>query len=134
MRLDFTALSDPLRSQRVGERKGTDPVPAGRWKTEGELPFSEILNDKMKDAGLSLSGHARRRLKSAGRDMSEEEIETLAQGIGLAKSKGCKGSLVLMQDMALIVDVSKGTVVTAIHHDRLKDNIFTNIDSAIIVK
>lgn len=96
--------------------------------------FSLVLEEKMRNAGICLSGHAKKRLQSTGRNISEEEIRTMAHGIGIAKSKGCKDSLVLMQGLALIVDVKKNTVVTAIHQDRLKENIFTNIDSAIIVK
>lgn len=118
-----------------GAERVRDATPGGRGGDNTvTVRFSEVLEEKMRDAGLCLSGHARKRLESTGRDMSEEEIRTLAQGIGLAKTKGCKGSLVLMQDMALIVDIKRSTVVTAIHQDRLKENIFTNIDSAIIVK
>ena len=36
-------------------------------------------------------------------------------------------------DLALIVSIKNKTVVTAIDRDNLKDNLFTKIDSAIII-
>ncbi|HHY37412.1 MAG TPA: hypothetical protein GX507_00525 [Clostridia bacterium] len=123
-------------SSRELQRRGPRGVASVVGWDKGPVApaFSLVLEEKMRDAGICLSGHAKKRLQSTGRNMSEEEIQMLARGIGIAKSKGCKDSLVLMQGMALIVDVEKNTVVTAIHQSRLKENIFTNIDSAIIVK
>jgi flagellar operon protein len=49
-----------------------------------------------------------------------------------AEEKGARDSLVLLRDMAFIVSVSNRTVVTAMDGERLKENVFTNIDSAVI--
>ena len=49
------------------------------------------------------------------------------------EKKGARDSLVLMQDLALVVSVKNNTVITAVDGESLKENVFTNIDSAVIV-
>ena len=49
-----------------------------------------------------------------------------------AGQKGGQDSLVLLRDMAFIVSVPNKTVVTAMDADQVKENVFTNIDSAVI--
>jgi len=51
-----------------------------------------------------------------------------------ADEKGAKDSLVLLRDLAFIVNVKNRTVVTAVDGEHLKDNVFTNIDSAVIAQ
>ena len=50
-----------------------------------------------------------------------------------AAAKGARSSLLVMKDVALIVSVTNRTVITAVDGSSLKDNVFTNIDSAVIV-
>lgn len=38
-----------------------------------------------------------------------------------------------MKDMALIVNIPNRTVVTAMDGNAMKDNVFTQIDSAVII-
>ena len=45
--------------------------------------------------------------------------------------KGIRESLIMVDDVAFIVNVSKSTVITAV--DEGEDMIFTNIDGAVIV-
>jgi len=39
---------------------------------------------------------------------------------------------VLLRDVAFIVSVKNKTVVTAVDGESMKENVFTNIDSAVI--
>jgi flagellar operon protein len=50
-----------------------------------------------------------------------------------AEAKGAKESLVLVDDVALVVSVKNRTVITAVDRQHLKENVFTNIDSAVVV-
>ena len=50
-----------------------------------------------------------------------------------AAAKGARSSLVLMDKAALVVSVPNRTVITAVDKAALKENIFTNIDSAMIL-
>jgi flagellar operon protein len=54
-------------------------------------------------------------------------------GIEKAAQKGAKESLVMIDDIALVVSVRNRTVITAVDQQHLKENVFTNIDSAVIV-
>ena len=50
-----------------------------------------------------------------------------------ANAKGIKDSLVLIDKLAFIVNVPSNTVVTAMDQSETSENIFTNIDGAVIV-
>ena len=61
-------------------------------------------------------------------------MQKLQQAVGKAAQKGARESLVLMQpDLAFVVSVRNRTVITAVDGDSMKENVFTNIDSAVIV-
>ncbi len=81
---------------------------------------------------LRFSAHAQTRLQSRHIDLQPAHIQRLQSAIGRAAGKGSKDSLVLMDDMAFVVSVTNRTVVTVVDKDSLKQNVFTNIDSAVI--
>ncbi|WP_322903914.1 TIGR02530 family flagellar biosynthesis protein [Paenibacillus campi] len=83
---------------------------------------------------LKFSNHASKRLEQRGIQFSSEQIASLNQAIDKAAAKGAKDSLILMQNqVALIVNVPNRTVVTAMDGKSMKDNVFTQIDSAVIL-
>jgi flagellar operon protein len=57
----------------------------------------------------------------------------LSEAVSRAAAKGSKDTLVLMNDSALIVSVKNKTVVTVMDKTALKENVFTNIDSTIVM-
>ena len=73
------------------------------------------------------------RLQSRNIEFGPAQLERVANGIDRAAAKGARESLVLMDDVALVVSVKNRTVITAVDKSQLKDNVFTNIDSAVIV-
>ncbi|RMG63765.1 MAG: flagellar protein [Calditrichaeota bacterium] len=101
----------------------------------GQTPFAEILREKLEgESGLRFSAHAQHRLKSRNIHLDEASLERLNRAVERADSKGAREALILMNDLAFIVSVDNRTVITAIDSDSMKDSIFTNIDSAVIVK
>ena len=60
--------------------------------------------------------------------------QILQQAIDVARKKGARDSLVLMGDLALVVSVKNNTVITAVDEGSTKENVFTNIDSAVIAR
>ena len=84
-------------------------------------------------AGIKFSGHAQTRLSSRQITLSDHDIARLGQAMTKAATKGAKDSLVLMDKTAYVVSVANRTVITAVASDALKENIFTNIDSAMIL-
>lgn len=96
-------------------------------------PFHEILKDKEANitAGLKFSKHANERLASRNIDLSDEQYRRLETGAKRANEKGIKESLVMVDDLAFIINVKNNTVITAVNEG--EEKIFTNIDGAVII-
>jgi flagellar operon protein len=92
--------------------------------------FQEIFQQKL----LQFSQHAKTRLEQRGIHLRPEQLARIEEAIDKAQNKGAKDSLIVLQDIALIVNVKNRTVVTALDESSMKEHVFTHIDSAIIVK
>ena len=95
--------------------------------------FAEILEQKkVAERGeLKFSKHASERLVSRNIDLSESQKERLNHAVKAAEAKGIKESLVMMDNLAFIVNVKNNTVVTAVTGG--EEKIFSNIDGAVVV-
>lgn len=82
---------------------------------------------------VKFSNHAVERMMSRGIKFSPEDVARLGDAVSRAAAKGSKDTLVLMNDSALIVNVKNKTVVTVMDKNALKENVFTNIDSTIVM-
>lgn len=82
---------------------------------------------------VKFSNHAVERMMSRGIKFSPEDVNRLNEAVSRAAAKGSKDTLVLMNDSALIVSVKNKTVVTVMDKTALKENVFTNIDSTIVM-
>lgn len=94
--------------------------------------FQDILKNKLTQ-GIKFSQHAEQRLRSRNISLSGNDLQRLNTAVDKAANKGAKDSLVLMDNLALVVSIKNRTVITAVDESSLKENVFTNIDSAIIV-
>jgi flagellar operon protein len=92
--------------------------------------FSSILASKSQE--LTFSAHAQARLKSRNIDVTPDMMQKLNKAVCGAEKKGAKDSLVLLSDLAFIVNIPNRTVVTAMDGDNIREKLFTNIDSAVI--
>lgn len=104
--------------------------------SESNLSFEEILQQKQKaseTSQLKFSKHALSRLSDRNINLSEEQKERLEEGTLKAEEKGIKESLVLVDGLAFIVNVKNQTVVTAMDQTETNENVFTNIDGAVII-
>jgi flagellar operon protein len=84
-------------------------------------------------ADIRFSRHAQDRLGDEGTALSASDRQRLGNGVQKAASKGAQEALMLLDDRAFIVNVPQKTVITSISQARLKENVFTNIDSAVII-
>lgn len=83
---------------------------------------------------VQFSNHAIKRLESREIDVTENDaLERLNKGVELAAQKGCGQSLILVDGTAYIVSVANNKVITTVSQADLKENVFTNIDSTVIV-
>ena len=111
-------------------RKNTN-VPIN--KTSGGMSFEEVLNLKKSTSELKFSKHADARLNERHISLTTEQRQRLNDGARKASEKGIGESLMIMDDLAFIVNIKNSTVVTAIDSKASEENIFTNIDGAVIV-
>jgi len=79
------------------------------------------------------SKHAQSRMALRDIALSSQELTKLSDAISKAKDKGSRSTLILMGERAFIVSVPDNTVVTAMKGRDLKENVFTQIDGAVIV-
>jgi len=107
---------------------------AARKTTAGQLSFNQVLEQQLgSSTELKFSAHAQERLQSRNISLSSEDLVRLKQGVAQAAAKGSKESLLLKDDVAFVVSVKNQTVITAVDAASMKGNVFTNIDSAVIV-
>ena len=98
-----------------------------------ESSFDEILKTKQaaeEAVELKFSKHANQRLASRNIDLSSAQLKRLENGTNKAREKGIRESLVMVDDLAFIVNVPSKTVVTAVND--AEEGVFTNIDGAVI--
>jgi flagellar operon protein len=97
-----------------------------------ERSFDAILAGEVNR--LKFSKHAQQRLESRNIQLNEADLSSLEQAVDRAGEKGAQDSLVMLRDMAFIVNVANKVVVTALDGKGAEGNVFTNIDSAIIAQ
>lgn len=113
---DTPGFDQLLRSQ-----VGSAPAPVGELRSTNQVQ------------NLQFSNHAIERIRSRGIVMGPERMEKLSQAIDKAASKGAKETLVMAGDSAFIVSVKNRTVITAMDAKAMKENVFTNIDSTVLI-
>jgi flagellar operon protein len=117
-------------------RSAADAKPLTTGPSFGQVlqsQWGEPLAVTAARAGIKFSGHAQTRLASRQITLTENDVVRLGQAMTKAAAKGAKDSLVLIDKTAFVVSVANRTVITAVASDALKENIFTNIDSAMIL-
>jgi len=95
--------------------------------------FASVLDTKLPAQGVKFSQHAQDRLKARNIIFSAHDLANLEGAVNSVAQKGGKESLVMMGDAALVVSVKNRTVVTAMDRSQMKGNVFTNIDSAVVI-
>jgi len=95
--------------------------------------FDAELRKRCKEPGINVSIHARARLEQTGQGLTGPDMQRLARAVSAAGEKGARESLILMDGLAFLINVPNRTVITAVGGSRLKEGIFTNIDSAVIL-
>jgi flagellar operon protein len=121
----------PAAAPGAGRAGGTAADDARRSASTGRS-FAQELSQADGSKQLQFSKHALARAERRGIELSPATMDRLSQGVQRAASKGSRDSLVLVDGTAFVVSVSNRTVITAVGSEHMKDNVFTNIDSAVI--
>ncbi len=122
---------EQLTDQYLGRPRGIET----RENAAG-LTFREVLQQssaqKAETGELKFSKHALSRLSDRNITLDTEQLERLQAGAEKAGEKGIRDSLVMVDRLAFIVNIPNRTVVTAMDSTATEENIFTNINGAVI--
>lgn len=102
----------------------------------GGLKFQDILSQKTikpETHEVKFSKHAASRLADRNIELTKEQVERLNLGMARAGAKGINDSLVIVDSLAFIVNVPNNTVITAMDQTDADENVYTNIDGAVII-
>lgn len=122
-------VSQPVES---GSQVRNDTTP--KVNSSGKSFADELRTMLESSSQVQFSNHAIKRLESREIDVTENDrLERLNRGVELAAQKGCGQSLILVDSTAYIVSVENNKVITTVSQNDLKENVFTNIDSTVIV-
>jgi len=124
-------INQPLRP--VDRTQQTDRQQQDK-KADSKADFKSLLQERLAESDkLKFSNHAKDRLADRQIELSDENISKLTAAVDKAEAKGAKDSLVMVDDVAYVVSVENKTVITAMDDSSMKENVFTNIDSAVFM-
>jgi flagellar operon protein len=121
------------KSKIVGNQPVNNQQKTSKTTGTSQKSFSEVLNQIENQGQIKFSKHATNRLATRNIKLSETEMNRLNSAVSKASSKGIKDALILMDNKVFIASVQNKTIITASTEEELKDNVFTNIDGAVIV-
>ncbi|MGM0880874.1 MAG: TIGR02530 family flagellar biosynthesis protein [Bacillota bacterium] len=105
------------------------PTKTAVSRTPQSTEFRDMLDAKV----LKFSHHAELRMQQRGIHLQPESLTKIMNAVEEAATKGAQDSLIVFRDIAMIVNVPSRTVVTAMDGGQMRSNVFTQIDSAIIL-
>jgi flagellar operon protein len=114
--------TNPVQIASATRKKQTTPAITNR------VSFEEVL-EKAQD--VKFSNHAQKRLETRNIALSEDGLARLAIAVDKADQRGGRESLILMDDMAFIVNVRNRMVVTALDEHSRREGVFTQIDTVV---
>lgn len=96
--------------------------------------FQDVLSKvQASDEQVKLSKHAKTRLEQRNIVLSDTDMQKIDKAMDKANKKGIKDALIIMDNKAFVANVKNKTIITASTNEQLKENVFTNIDGAVIV-
>ena len=113
--------AQPINSPQPGT-PARAPAPAAKTS------FAQTLEQSQ---NLRFSNHAQKRLQTRNIELSSDSVERLSNAVDKADKRGGRSSLVMVDDMAFIVNVKDRLVVTALDSNSRGEGVFTQIDSGV---
>jgi flagellar operon protein len=97
--------------------------------------FAGVLQGALeKKQQVSFSAHALQRLESRRIMFGEGDLAKISEAVHAADKKGARSSLLLYNDVAMVASIKNKVIITALNGEEMRDHIFTNIDSAVIIR
>lgn len=123
---------EQLQDQYLSKQPKADTkVPQGM--SFEEILYQHQLNQAQENQQIKFSKHASSRLSDRNIELTKGQLERLGDAVKKAGEKGIRESLVLVDELAFIVNTKSNMVITAMEQAQTNGNIFTNIDGAVII-
>ncbi len=124
----------------AGEYLQQKPPQTAKNESTEIQSFQEVLHTKQQllqktttSTNVMFSKHASERLNSRNIHLTDMQLQRLNQGIEQARDKNINESLVMLDNLAFIVNVKNNMVITALDKGGETNHVFTNIDGAVII-
>ena len=127
--------------ERISPIQGTSQVeqvqPVGRREAGDQ--FGVMLRRELRQAApegfsVAFSKHAMARAEERGIEVTDTLMGQLADSVERASAKGATNILAFDATRAFIINVPHGRVITSMSQEEMQENIFTNIDGAVLLK
>lgn len=126
---NYNAFITPTYTVNPGQ---TNTRTQGSDKSNSE--FGQLLRQTIQQKQqLVFSKHAQQRMDSRQIQISPQLLSQMNSAVEQASGKGIKDALMISGQTAFIVNVPSRTVVTTMSGQEMTNNIFTNIDGAVIL-
>ncbi len=121
--------------QNISSNYQSNVSSANKNLKPSESSFAQTLKEKIDlQNGVNFSKHAIERLQSREINLdSNDTLERLNKAVQLAQEKGSRETLIIVDSTAFLVNVQNNKVITTIGKQDMQGNVFTNIDSTVIM-
>lgn len=107
---------------------------AEMYRKNQNSTFARALAEKLDQSSeVKFSKHAAKRMEERGEDMTDGLLESLNKAVETARDKGSRDAVIIRGSDAFIVNIPNNVVVTMVPFQEMKEKIFTNIDSAVLI-
>ena len=107
--------------------------PARNASAPGQSAFGDMLQREIQQRTVNFSKHALARAEERGIELTSDLMDKLADSVEKAHEKGAKNILAFSDSQAFIINIPYGRVITTMSGEEMKENIFTNIDGAVLL-
>lgn len=130
MNVNNFASIEQITGQYINSRTASD-----KNVKDTHISFTQALDNakSLQSSEVTFSKHASERLKTRNISLTDNQLNRLNEGARKAQNKGITESLVLLDDLAFIVNTKNNTVITAMNSNSQEENVYTNIDGAVIM-
>ena len=131
MNVNNFASIEQITGQYINSRTASD-----KNVKDTHISFTQALDNakSLQSSEVTFSKHASERLKTRNISLTDNQLNRLNEGARKAQNKGITESLVLLDDLAFIVNTKNNTVITAMNSNSQEENVYTNIDGAVVMQ
>ena len=132
-------INEYVKLRNVSVSTGSPAAaPKKQAVSPGQSDFAKELQNQLdalnESSGVQFSKHAMDRISERNIDLSEgNRLDRLNKAVTLAGEKGSDDALVMIDSTAFLVSIKNNKVITTLTADDMQGNIFTNIDSTVIM-